>query len=174
MKIAGQLRTGGSFSFRPGASRTRGNGINARAPDLEHYHEPDEGRHPSNNSRDHKSIGQRSDTRRPQFSPTNTCCGIHVIGKNVQLPAHVANRGRQHGDAIASSAQPCADRVIICQAVGDIDDSTYLGEGFAFERNRRSETGFASPSVKPNTTLGRRARRVWPTRQVSRGRDTGR
>jgi hypothetical protein len=55
--------------------------------------------------------------------------------------AQVADRDRQNGDLIAAAAQRRSDRVIVREAIGDADETAYLGEDFAPACNRRAEAG---------------------------------
>ena len=53
--------------------------------------------------------------------------------------AHVPDCDGGNGDSIPPGAQRRSDRIIVCQAIGDTDESTDLDQGFALERNRRAE-----------------------------------
>ena len=62
----------------------------------------------------------------------------------------MADGNGRNGYFIAPGAQCRSDRVIVREAIGDTDESAYLCEGFALERNRRTEAGLRKTESQAN------------------------
>src|SRR5436853_202607 len=59
---------------------------------------------------------------------------------------------------MATSAQRRSDRVIVCEAISDADESADVGKGFALERDRRAETGMRKTEPQADDDAGKEMR----------------